>query len=173
MITIVRFRSRPLPRVARTWRFGVLASAAAALACASPCFGEERATVVETQPDYALVGTGLLLFAGPYIASVVVAAESNHSGDEHLYIPVVGPWLDLADRNCGPNDIACNNEGMNKALLIGNGILQGVGVVTAVAGFLFPEKRVVSPATTTGARVKVLPIGLGRGGYGLGAIGTF
>ena len=133
---------------------------------------ETVVTTTSSGPNAAVVGTGLVLFGGTYLASVIVAAESSHSGDDHLYIPVVGPWLDLGDRNCGTNDPSCGNEGLNKAMLITDGILQGVGVVTAVAGLFIPETKITAGATTVGT-VKVTPMELGRGGAGVGALGTF
>src|SRR5580698_9865082 len=74
------------------------------------------AIVVELWPDTApaespppAIGTaGTLLLSGAvtfgfsYVPAVMTASESTFAIDKQLYVPVVGPWLDLANRpNCG------------------------------------------------------------------------
>lgn len=131
-------------------------------------------------PNKAMIGTGFALLGGTYLASAIVAGTSQHPGDEHLYIPVAGPWIDLANRgDCGAGFArSCDNENTNNALLIGGGILQGVGVLTMIGGFLSPETREVRTVTTT-AKAQVYKPTLTltpvqyRGGGGIGAFGTF
>src|SRR6266542_2846534 len=126
-----------------------------------------RETVATTGgPNAALLTSGLFAFGVPYLASVVVAAESSHAGDKNLYVPVAGPWMDFAQRgDCGrAGEPSCDNETANKVLLAADGILQGIGAIEIVGAFLMPETR-----TTTVARepsVKIGPAHVGRGGYG-------
>jgi hypothetical protein len=126
-------------------------------------------------PNRALLGTGLVSFGSSYIPSVVVAATSSQSADHHLYVPVVGPWVDLGNRpDCSVANTSCDNETSNKVLLAVDGVFQGVGVVAVVAGLLTPEhETVVRAGRTEKPTVRLTPARLGSGGYGLAAIGKF
>lgn len=126
-------------------------------------------------PNVALMTSGLVTFGLTYVPSVIVAAESSRPADHHLYVPVVGPWLDLGDRPaCGPGSIACDRETTNKVLLIGDGVLQGLGVVATVAGLLVPQPAtVVTTAENDKPSVHVTPAEFGSGGYGVAAFGKF
>jgi len=117
---------------------------------------------------------GILALGVPYAASVVVAATSDRSEDKHLYIPVAGPWMDLANRSgCGnPGQPSCDKETAYKVLLIGNGILQGVGALEILGSFLFPETRTVS-VTKNQHRFLVTPYYAGRNDFGLAAFARF
>jgi hypothetical protein len=130
-------------------------------------------TIVSSGPNSAMLGSGLFTFGVPYIASVVVAANSDHPGDKNLYLPVVGPWLDFANRgDCGGlAQRSCDNETVNKVLLAVDGIFQGVGALEIVGAFLSPETRTVTVATEP--RFKLGPSSIGRTGYGVAAVGTF
>jgi hypothetical protein len=99
---------------------------------------DERATVVEhSWPNRPLLITGLVVLGGTYGASVIVGAVSDREEDEKLFIPVVGPWLDLKDRDCDADP--CGNETLNKTLLIGSGALQGLGAISMVLSLVIPE----------------------------------
>jgi hypothetical protein len=128
-----------------------------------------------TGPNRRLIGTGLVTFGVSYIPALIVAGTSDTSADHHLYVPIVGPWLDLGDRpGCGAGHIGCDTETTNKVLLVLDGIFQGVGAVTTVWGFLTPERHEVT--TTTAAvdkpTIHVTPASLGTG-YGMAAFGSF
>src|SRR5262249_9888433 len=98
-------------------------------------------TVQEKIPNAGLISHGAILFGIPYVSSVVVAASSDRVGDKNLYIPLVGPWMDLANRgSCvGPR---CERETSNQVLLVANGILQSVGALQILAGFVLPSTRI-------------------------------
>jgi hypothetical protein len=101
-------------------------------------YEDQRATVVEHRwPNRPLLITGLVLFGGTYGASAIVGAASNREADEKLFIPVVGPWLDLHERDCDADP--CDRETMNKTLLIGSGALQGIGAVSMLLSLMIPE----------------------------------
>ena len=151
---------------------------AGALACActlsTPSAGaQSRETVTTTGPNRELLHSGLFALGVPYVASVIVAASGDRSEDKNLYIPVAGPWMDLADRSgCGhAGEASCDKETVYKVLLIGNGILQGVGALEIVGSFLFPETRTVT--TRAERRVLVTPYYAGTGNYGLSAFALF
>jgi hypothetical protein len=135
----------------------------------------EEVQVSQTRPNSAMLTSGAFALGVPYVASIIVGAASSHPGDRNLFIPVAGPWIDLADRHCEVGT-PCNHEGLYKGLLIADGIFQGLGALQIAGAFLFPETVTV---TNTARRprprmegVRVAPSSVGSG-YGLAAIGRF
>jgi len=132
-----------------------------------------RDTIVEDRmvPNGELIASGAIMLGGTYAASVIVAATSDNEADRHLYVPIVGPWVDLGDRSgCDAGRTECDGETVNKVLLVADGIFQGVGALQIVGGFLFPKRQIV--AETAKAGVHVAPM-LGGGRLGVGAVGRF
>ncbi len=126
-------------------------------------------------PNPYLLTTGLLLWGIPYTTSVVVAAQSSNSVDQHLYVPIVGPWIDLGQRGgCPVADNSCNTETTNKVLLAVDGVFQAVGTLEVIWGFLRPEHREVTTVAATKYTPKMTftPSNVASG-YGLAAIGEF
>ena len=106
-------------------------------------------TTAYSGPSWAVVGTGLIIFTAAYVPVVAFGAESGQSVDHRLYIPVAGPWIDLAERNlCVAGNLDCDHEIANKLLLAASGIFQGIGVLTALAGFIVTDH---DPVVTTAA----------------------
>jgi hypothetical protein len=103
-----------------------------------------------------------------------VAGTSDVSADHHLYVPIAGPWLDLGDRpGCGSGHIGCDTETTYKVLLVVDGLFQGIGALTTVAGFLSPERHeLVSTADAGKPTLHVAPASVASG-YGLAAFGRF
>lgn len=134
----------------------------------------------EERPNVGLITTGIVTLGLSYGTSAVVAATSKNPADQHLYVPVAGPWMDLAQR-APCHGSACGNEGTYKALLVANGIFQGLGALEILGGLLTTETRTVSTArdktpTTTAEpspTLRVTPARLGQGAYGVSAFGTF
>jgi hypothetical protein len=134
-----------------------------------------------TGPNRVLVTTGLVTFAAAYAPAIVVATDSARQGDEHLYVPVAGPWLDLADRRAGCRSIGCGAETTNRLLLVASGTVQGVGALLALASFVFPERLGYLVSEGAHARqtargtpnVHVRPAQLGAAAYGVAAFGDF
>ncbi len=128
------------------------------------------------RPNGVLIGRGLFAFLGSYVPSVIVAVVNDNSYDKHLYIPVVGPWLDLANRpGCGGmGETGCPTENGYRALLIVVGSFQGLGALATLVGLAVPERRITAaPAKAAAPAVHVLPARVSRDGYGLSAFGTF
>jgi hypothetical protein len=126
-------------------------------------------------PNPYLLTTGFVLFGGSYITSVVVAAESGNSADQHLYVPIVGPWVDMANRGgCPVGNNSCNNETTNKVLLGVDGALQAIGTLEVIWGFLRPvhEEVTVVHATRYTPEIHFEPSNVASG-YGLTAFGRF
>jgi hypothetical protein len=133
-------------------------------------------TEEESVPNRGVIVAGAVMFGVPYAASVIVASESGHPGDSHLYVPILGPWLDLGDRGGCPAFGSCDTETTNKVLLVGNGLLQSIGVLQIIGGFVFQETRVVTrarPATALAPTLRIAPGRVGPGAYGLLAVGSF
>jgi hypothetical protein len=139
---------------------------------ASSAFAE-RETVTVTGPNRALLHSGFFAFGVPYAASLVVATTSEHQGDRNLYLPVVGPWMDFADRgSCGGlGGTPCDKETAYKVLLVADGIFQGVGALDIVGAFVFPETRTIAAGNEP--RLVVAPLYTGGSGYGVSALGKF
>lgn len=133
-------------------------------------------TSAQAGPNADLIGVGIFTIALPYFASVGVAMGSDI--DKDLYIPVAGPWMDLAHRpDCGGYGLAqCNDmEPFYKVLLIEDGILQGIGALEVLAGMASSPTTHHSSETAKASKptIHVAPSPVGRSGYGIGAVGTF
>ena len=126
-----------------------------------------------------LLGTGLFLLAVSYLPAVSVAASSNVVADQHLYAPIAGPWIDLAQRPVCSPPANCEAEQTNRALLETSGILQGVGAFLTIVGLLtsddvdapHPAPKELNEAKAT--PVHVTPAQFGSAGYGIAAFGKF
>lgn len=135
--------------------------------------GAEEARV--TGPNRAMLKSGVWTLGVGYVPALIVAIESPLPADRQLFIPVAGPWLDYANRDCDD----CDNETLNKVLLVADGVVQGAGALQIVGSFLFVETRSASGQrrTTTAAeespRLRFAPARLAPGGYGLVAHGAF
>lgn len=104
-------------------------------------------------PNRPLLFTGGAIFAGTYGATVIATGANGGAPDRSLYIPVVGPWLHLADRN--------GDEGhTGETFLIGaSGVLQGAGVALMLASVFIPEKRSVGVISAGPVKMMVGPTG--------------
>src|SRR6266567_6194080 len=51
-------------------------------------------------PNPPMLVSGLTTLAIGYAPALGVAIGSDHKGDDQLFIPVVGPWLDIGNRGC-------------------------------------------------------------------------
>ena len=126
-------------------------------------------------PNPYLLTTGFILWGGTYTASVVTAAESGNSSDQHLYVPIVGPWIDLGARGgCPVSSNSCNRETGNKVLLALDGTVQAIGTVEVIWGFLKPMHRDVTTvrATRYTPPISIQPSHVANG-YGIAAFARF
>lgn len=129
-------------------------------------------TTTEHRPNKTLLSTGVGLFVVSYVPSLVAGAVSPRDSDKDLFIPVVGPWMDLGDHGCDARDCG-SREDINKAMLITSGVVQGAGVLLGLGSLLIPETTTTTTKRTTAkAEVKVLPVSFGAGA-GVGAVGRF
>lgn len=140
----------------------------------TPDYGREPvidpSTTRKTFPNRPLLVTGTLLLGGTYGASAIVAATSDRTEDEKLYYPVVGPWMDLHERDCGLD--SCNDKTSHQVLLIGSGVLQGVGALTMLLSLVIPEKTTRSWYLIGNEKLTFAPR-LNPAMAGLSAVGRF
>lgn len=133
---------------------------------ASPPPTAESTTVYKKKvPNTALLVTGAALFASTYVTTAAItASEGRPNGvDDHLYIPIAGPWVNIArtDHDTGDN-----------VLIVGSGILQGIGAGLFISSFFVPEKIEAARINAGPVKMKVTPTTY-TGGAGIGAVGTF
>jgi hypothetical protein len=156
-----------------TWATASRAASAVAEPEVSPA---ARQQISYARPNGPLLEKGIFAFFASYVPSVIVAVVNDNSYDKRLYVPVVGPWLDLADRpGCGGiGQSPCGTEAAYKVLLVVVGSFQGLGALATVVGLAVPE-RIITPAPEKAGTltVHVLPAQMGRDGYGMQALGTF
>jgi hypothetical protein len=132
---------------------------------------EER--TVERRPNSTLLSTGMGLFILSYGPAAVAAATSSREADKRLFIPVAGPWLDLANRDCRGHRCG-ETEDVAKAMIITSGVVQGAAALMALGSLIIPETTTVSERKAADLKpsVKVLPVSFGAGA-GIGAMGRF
>jgi hypothetical protein len=135
-----------------------------------------EAEVTKTsRPNVPLLTTGLATVALSYPPALIVAARSEHKGDDFLYIPVAGPWLDLANRGCDAGErVNCGTTGAERAGLITLGVAHAIGVIAIGTSFIFPQRRTVVKVTASREpRFHVAPAYVGPRAYGIAAAGSF
>lgn len=144
---------------------------AGALCFGSTAFADDEVDTTTTV-NTPTIASGVVLFGMSYGAAVIGAGMSDNSADNHLYVPIVGPWMDLADRDddCGGLlEESCDRSTTTKILIGADGVFQALGVATAVYGILTP--RTIVHHDDDG--VTVVPVAMQHGGRGLAIKGTF
>ncbi len=123
----------------------------------------DEETEAYTTTNTPAIATGLTIFGLSYGAAVVAAATSDNSADERMFVPVLGPWLTLADRpDCPVEQQECDSQTTQKILIGADGVLQAAGVITAVYGLLTP-RTIVSQDDDDDYVVVPVAIGDGHG----------
>lgn len=93
-----------------------------------------------TRPRPKPLRNGLWTLSVMYVASATTAIVSPRSVDDYLFVPVAGPWLDLAHRERDDNG---KYETLYKVLLVADGVIQAIGVAQIALALIFPETRLV------------------------------
>ena len=146
----------------------------------------------ETRARRGLVIAGPIVFGVPYVLSMSVAASSRYSADRWLYAPVVGPFIDLAQRgdDCTRNTVVtgpgmtstyetCTEDSSTRFFLMFDGLMQTAGATMFILGLALPQHILVrddAPFTgSSGSKFSwaVAPQRVGPTGYGVGLNGTF
>jgi hypothetical protein len=156
------------------------ATVAFVLGTTSPAAAQDR-VAESVGPNRALLRAGVATLAVSYAPAVVVAATSDRKGDEYLYVPAAGPWLDLANRSECETRSQCDHESLYKALIITDGVVQGLGSLQILGALLFSDGDAVTtttkaPRTNTGVatspHIVIRPAAISRG-YGVVARAEF
>jgi hypothetical protein len=111
------------------------------------------------------------MFGLAYGTSIVIGATSDRASDQNLFVPLAGPWMDLATRADCPGPCGAD-ETVNRVLLATAGFFQAAGALQVAAGLLFPETRTVTRAAEVRPGVHFAPR-VGKGMVGLSAYGAF
>jgi hypothetical protein len=168
---------------------GVIAAVGVVLSTATTARAQDTVMVVPppaaettmvrgyTGPNTPLLKAGVVGFAFSYLPGVFVASQSSQSADNNLYIPVVGPWMDIAHRpTCGvPGGPACNTESAAKGAIAVSGAFQGLGVLVFALGLALPDHEILvaKTARTGETKVSVSAVSIGADGYGVAAVGSW
>jgi hypothetical protein len=137
------------------------------LARTTPQPPRETVTLYEkVQPNRALLYTGGVLFLGSYVPTAAITATrlDDTAADRALYLPIVGPWLHLAD---------ANEDTVDTMLVAGSGVLQGVGAGLMLASLFVPQKIPAATIQAGDVKMNVAATTFGKGSAGVGAAGTF
>ncbi len=104
-----------------------------------------------TSPEM-LVGVGLLV--GGYTGTVLYGTQTDKGFEGELYIPLVGPWIQLYDLpDCG-DDVKCAYDTGDRVALVSLGVAQavGVGLMTyALVRHREPKGITIAPSYAGGA----------------------
>ena len=133
---------------------------------------ERNVVTTETHPNFALLYTGIVTLGISYSAAVIVGATSDRVEDDRLFIPLLGPWLDIGDRGtCRPvTNQACDESTVTTILLAADGVFQAVGALAILGGILLPTEEEVR---TQARGFHLAPVSLAYGAPGIAAFGTF
>jgi hypothetical protein len=113
-------------------------------------------------PNRPLIITGSTVLAASY-APVAIAGALSDELSKKVYYPVAGPWMEIAQES---------NSNTDTALLAIDGVLQGLGALALVSGFVIPERKTQSWYLIGNAPVALMPT-LSPRNIGLGAFARF
>jgi hypothetical protein len=135
--------------------------------------GETYVNRVEHRPNRTLLWTGVTVFSVTYVGSVVAGGiAGDRVPDKNLFIPLVGPWLDLGQRDCDFRPCDDAQERMFQGLIIASGIAQGAGALMVLSSFFVPESSDAPRVAKAKPEVHLAPVSYASGG-GIGAVGRF
>jgi len=127
-----------------------------------------------TVANSSVITSGVVTFGISYGVAAIAAASSDRDSNKRMYVPLLGPWLAMADRgDCPVAESRCDHETRDKVLMAVDGVFQAAGVITAVYGVLTPV-TVVHSRNSAKIDAHVIPVSMGQGSSaGLGVVGTF
>jgi hypothetical protein len=125
--------------------------------------GAERRSEALHWPNTPLLVTSSVVFTAAYVPGVLVAAFRDQYTTDNLYIPVAGPWLELARESATKG---------NQALLSIGGVFQGLGALGMLVSFVVPERKTSNWYLIGNKRLAIAPTPNPLS-YGLSAQGQF
>jgi len=129
---------------------------------------------------WGLLGTGLAVTGVSY--GLVLGASyawPNERNSEELRVPLVGPWMAIANTGCTKDEPDCSTVLLVfTAILIGmDGVLQAGGLGMALESAFLPTSNLPTSQTKSRATnkptVRPVPYVADRDTIGLGLVGTF
>jgi len=114
-------------------------------------------------PNRPLMLTSATMFVLSYVPTVIATAANSANTTNDLYIPIAGPWMEMARDD---------NTAGNKALLALSGIFQGLGALGLVTSFFVPESKTKNWYLMGQRHFSMHPMAA-RDQYGLAARGSF
>ncbi len=117
---------------------------------------------VRRWPNRPLLITSTLMLTASYVPAVFFAAY-NDDTTNNLYIPVAGPWMELAQEPA---------SGGSKALLAISGVFQDLGALGLLTSLFVPERRTSKWYLIGNKKLSAAPA-IDRYTYGISARGHF
>lgn len=101
--------------------------------------------------------------------------ERDLRGSHDLRIPIAGPWMALGKVGCPESDSDCSPVGLvlGAIFMIADGVTQAGGLAVIGEGLFLNTSSRARPKEAEGPTVRAVPVQLGKGGAGLGFVGTF
>jgi hypothetical protein len=159
-------------------RFSIAITAALVVASA-PCLAEDAAPEPQRYPPSSvrpkLIGGGLALTAIAYGVGFVAATSWPEApGADALKIPIVGPWIALAENRCTtPGSVHCSDQVALRGILTGvGGVVQLAGLALVTEAIVMKTEAAAPKPAETSAFVVPYPI-VSSSSVGLGFVGTF
>lgn len=152
----------------------VSATMLAVTSTASMSFAQETPPSASTpysyeRPNRALLVTGASIFVTTYALTASFAAAGQRAADRDMFVPLAGPFMNLANRNCARG---CTTDTRDTVLIATSGGVQLISVGLMVASVLFPEKVTVGHVAVGPVKMQIAP-SAAAGGGGAIAVGTF
>ena len=109
---------------------------------------ELHADRIPSHANVELLTAGVTGFLVSYASpAFVIASSSDHKGDDRLYFPVAGPWLDILQRWCSAGEtVNCGSTPAEIAALSFDGFVQTFSAATILLAVFSPEERTLSVA---------------------------
>jgi hypothetical protein len=132
----------------------------------------EQASPPKPGPSLWVVG-GITTFAFSYAPAAMVGATSSRTFDRTLFVPILGPWIDLSQRPACTGS-TCSDKAAKEVLVL-DGALQTASLVAVLFGLVSasPEPATVGSSANLGPTLRVSPAAVGASGHGMVALGTF
>jgi hypothetical protein len=87
-------------------------------------------------PNRKLLAAGAPAILVPYVASLMAAAAVPSASSAYLLVPIAGPWMTLAMREC-----PCDAEFLSGTALVVDGVFQAAGLIAIGRAFFVPERE--------------------------------